>query len=171
MKLIGRVWKFGDGISGDDGIIQFSRIADLSVYDEPALKSMCFQLIDPGFARGVQPGDLVVAGHNFAHHSHPHVAVAIKASGISAVVVESCDSGFVRKSLNIGLPVAVCPGISRLVQPFEQIEVDLYRGEVTHAASRRSLPVRPFSERMLGIVRAGGLIPFLKSQYSQGTDS
>jgi 3-isopropylmalate/(R)-2-methylmalate dehydratase small subunit len=167
MNMAGRVWKFGDGVCGDDGIIQFSRIGDLAVYDEPALKAMCFHLIDPRFAPGVRPGDLIVAGHNFAHHSHPHVAVAIKASGIAAVVVESCDSGFVRKALNTGLPVAICPGITALVQPFEQLEVDLARGEVIHAASRQSLPARPFSERMLGIVRAGGLIPLLKSQYSE----
>ena len=171
MKIAGRVWKFGDGVCGDDGIVQFSRIGDLAVYDPAELKAMCFQLIDPAFAPGVRPGDLVVAGHNFAHHSHPHVAVAIKASGIAAVVVESCDSGFARNALNIGLPVVVCPGVSRLMQPFEQIEVDLARGEVTHAASRQSLAARAYSERMLGIVRAGGLIAFLKSQYAQGAPS
>ena len=171
MRIGGRAWKFGDGVCGDDGIIQFSRIGDLGVYDEPVLKAMCFQLINPEFARAVRPGDLLVAGHNFAHHSHPHVCVAIKASGIAAVVVESCDSGFVRKALNVGLPLVICPGITALVQPFEQLEVDLARGEVVHAASRQSLPARPFSERMLSIARAGGLIPFLKSQYSQGTAS
>ncbi len=171
MTLSGRVWKFGDGISGDDGIIQFSRIRDLAAYDEPALRAMCFQLIDPDFAPNVRPGDLVVAGHNFAHHSHPHVAVAIKASGIAAVVVESCDSGFVRKALNIGLPLLTCPGIAGLVKPFDTIEVDLAAGSVLHPASGRSLAARPFSARMLGIVNAGGLIPYLKSHYSQGAAS
>ena len=171
MRIVGRTWKFGDGVCGDDGIIQFSRIGDLAVFDEPALRAMCFQLIDPQFAPGARPGDLITAGRNFAHHSHPHVAVAIKASGIAAVVVESCDSGFVRKALNIGLPVVICAGITGLAQPFEKIEVDLALGEVVHAASRRSLPARPFSERMLGIVRAGGLIPFLKLQYAEGTTS
>lgn len=171
MKFAGRAWKFGDGVCGDDGIIQFSRIRDLAVFDEPALKAMCFQLINPDFAPNVRPGDLVVAGRNFAHHSHPHVAVALKASGIAAAVIESCDSGFVRKALNIGLPVVICPGITGLVKPFEPIEVDIARGAVLHPASGRTLPVRPFSERMLGIVRAGGLILFLKSQYSQGTVS
>lgn len=171
MKMTGRVWKFGDGVCGDDGIIQFSRISDLAVYDEHALKAMCFQLIDPQFAPGVRAGDLIVAGHNFAHHSHPHVAVAIKASGIATVVVESCDSGFVRKALNIGLPVLICSGISGFVQPMEQLEIDLSLGEVVHAASRQSLSARAFSERMLGIVQAGGLIPFLKLQYSQGAVS
>lgn len=166
MSIVGRAWKFGDGVCGDDGIIQFSRINDLGSYDEPALKAMCFELINPEFPAQVRAGDLVVAGHNFAHHSHPHVCVALKASGIAAVVVESCDSGFMRKALNIGLPVVTCPGVTRLVQPFEALEVDLEKGELRHTVSGASLPVRPFSERMLGIVAAGGLIPFLKLQYS-----
>ena len=166
MSIVGRVWKFGDGVCGDDGIIQFSRINDLGSYDEPALKAMCFELVNPDFPKQVVAGDLVVAGHTFAHHSHPHVCVALKASGIAAVVVESCDSGFVRKALNIGFPVVTCPGVTGLVQPFETLEVDLEKGEVRHPASGANLPVRPFSERMLGIVAAGGLIPFLKLQYS-----
>ena len=165
MKIAGRAWKFGDYICGDDGIIQFSRIGDLAVYDEPALKAMCFELIDPSFAKEVRPGDLVVAGHNFAHHSHPHVCVALKASGIAAVVVESCDTGFVRKSLNIALPVVVCPGIGALTARFDEVAVDLAGGRVTHVASGRSLEARPYSERMLAILESGGLIPFLKAQY------
>lgn len=168
MRIAGRAWKFGDGVCGDDGIIQFSRIGDLGAYDEPALKAMCFQLINQEFAKQVQAGDLVVGGHNFAHHSHPHVCVALKASGITAVVVESCDSGFMRKCLNIGVPVVICPGVAGLVREFEGLEVDLAGGRVLHAGSGRSLPVRPFSRRMLDIVQAGGLIPFLAAQYSGG---
>ena len=165
MKIEGRAWKFGDRISGDDGIIQLSRIPDLAVYDEAVLKAMCFELIDPEFAKQVRSGDLLVAGHNFAHHSHPHVCVALKASGIAAVVVESCDSGFVRKSLNIGLPVLACSGVTALVREFEKIEVDLEKGAVRHEASGRILPAHPFSERMRRIVAAGGLIAFLKAEY------
>jgi 3-isopropylmalate/(R)-2-methylmalate dehydratase small subunit len=163
----GRVWKFGDGISGDDGVIQYSRLTDLSTYDEPALRAMCFELVEPRFVKEVRAGDLVVAGHNFAHHSHPHVSVALKASGIAAVVAESCDSNFLRKSLNVGLPVVPCPGITSLVQAFGELEVDLARGQVRECAGGKALPVRPYSARMLGIVRAGGLIPFLKAEQAR----
>ena len=162
----GRVWKFGDGISGDDGVIQHSRLTDLSTYDEPALRAMCFELVEPRFAKEVRAGDLVVAGHNFAHHSHPHVCVALKASGIAAVVAESCDSNFLRKSLNVGLPVVTCPGVSALTTPFGELEVDLAHGEVREPSSGRTLAVRPYSPRMLGIVRAGGLIPFLEAEQA-----
>lgn len=166
MIFTGRAWKFGDNVCGDDGIIQFSSIGDLAVYDEPALKAQCFQAIEPSFVGEVRPGDLIVAGENFAHHSHPHVCVALKASGIAAVVVESCDSHFVRKSLNIGLPVVVCPGIAALVAPFQDIELDIAQGSVRELAGGRSLQFRPYAPRMVDIVRAGGLIKLLKAEHA-----
>ena len=55
----------------------------------------------------IQPGDIVVAGRNFAIQNHMHASVALKESGIRCIAVESCDTGFLRKSLNIGLPVIV----------------------------------------------------------------
>ena len=77
----GRVWKFGDNISADDGIIQYSKVPDLATFDIPALKAMCFAELQPDFREQVKPGDLVVAGSNFGHHSHAHACVAMKESG------------------------------------------------------------------------------------------
>ena len=85
----GRVWKFGDNISADDGIIQYSNVPDLATFDIPALKAMCFADLKPAFRSEVRAGDLVVAGRNFGHHSHPHACVAMKESGIAAAIVES----------------------------------------------------------------------------------
>ena len=45
----GRVWKFGDNISADDGIIQYSKVPDLASFDIPALKAMCFAELQPDF--------------------------------------------------------------------------------------------------------------------------
>jgi 3-isopropylmalate/(R)-2-methylmalate dehydratase small subunit len=42
-----------------------------------------------------------VAGSNFGHHSHAQARVAMKESGIAAVVVKSCDAVFIRKALNL----------------------------------------------------------------------
>ena len=36
----GRVWTFGDNISADDGIIQYSQVPDLGSFDIPALKAI-----------------------------------------------------------------------------------------------------------------------------------
>ncbi len=68
-RIRGRVWKFGDNISADDGIIQYSKVPDLATFDIPVLKAMCFAELQPDFRLEVKPGDVVVAGSNFGHHS------------------------------------------------------------------------------------------------------
>src|SRR5262249_40523276 len=122
----------------------------------PALKAMCFAELQPRFRAEVRPGDIVVAGRNFGHHSHQHACVAMKESGIAACVVESCDSAFVRKALNIGLPIVVCPGIAALVEQGEELEADLATGEIRNVATAAARHTRPFSASMIDIWRAGG---------------
>lgn len=163
----GRVWKFGDDVSGDDGVIEFAIIREGfgKEFDEAALRAMCFRRLRPEFPAEVRPGDIVVGGRNFAHHNHVEVSVAIRASGIAAVVVESCDAGFVRRALNVGLPVMICPGIAQAVEDGEVIEADPATGEV-RLPSGHVLRARPFSERMVAIWRAGGVIPLLEREFA-----
>lgn len=163
----GRVWKFGDDVSGDDGIIEFAIIRDSfgKEFDEAALRAMCFRRLRPEFPAEVQPGDIVVGGRNFAHHNHVEVSVAIRASGVSVVVVESCDSGFMRRALNNGLAVMACPGIAAAVEDGAVISADPATGAVT-LPSGRVLHAKPFSERMVQIWRAGGTIPLLEAEFA-----
>jgi 3-isopropylmalate/(R)-2-methylmalate dehydratase small subunit len=165
--LRGRVWKFGDNVSGDDGIIEFSIIREGfgKAFDEDALRAMCFRRLRPEFPAEVRPGDLVVGGSNFAHHNHVEVSVAIRASGIGAVIVESCESGFIRRALNTGLPVMTCPGIAAAVRDGELMEADPATG-IVRTASGQVLRARPFSERMVEVWRAGGAIPLLEREFA-----
>jgi 3-isopropylmalate/(R)-2-methylmalate dehydratase small subunit len=165
-RLAGRVWKFGDNISADDGIIQYSQVPDLGTFDIPALKAMCFTTITPDFPRQVRSGDIVVAGRNFGHHSHPHAGVAMKESGIVCVLVESCDSAFIRKALNIGLPVIPCPGVTAIVADGETIETDLATGEVRNPGSGATAAYRPLAPQMIEVWEAGGLAAALKRRLA-----
>lgn len=161
-RIEGRVWKFGDNISADDGIIQYSQVPDLGSFDIPALKAMCFTTLDPDFPAKVRPGDLIVAGSNFGHHSHPHACVAMKESGIAAVLVESTDSAFVRKALNVGLPIIPCKGITALAEEGDVIATDLATGEVVNRRTGARLTYRPFAPAMIDVWRAGNLADALK---------
>lgn len=163
----GRVWKFGNDVSGDDGIIEFAIIREGfgKAFDEEALRAMCFRRLRPNFPSEVRAGDIVVGGANFAHHNHVEVSVAIRASGIAVVVVESCEAGFVRRALNTGLPVMICPGIAAAVADGEVIEADPAAGEV-RLSSGRVMRARPFSERMVQIWQAGGVIPLLEREFA-----
>jgi 3-isopropylmalate/(R)-2-methylmalate dehydratase small subunit len=163
----GRAWCFGDDVSGDDGIIEFAIVREGfgKEFDEEALRAMCFRRLRPDFPAQVRPGDIVVGGHNFAHHNHVEVSVAIRASGIAAVVVESCEAGFVRRALNVGLPVMICPGIAAAVRDGDVIGADPGTGEVT-LADGGVLRARPFSPRMIQIWQAGGSIPLLAQEFA-----
>lgn len=169
-KIEGRVWVFGDNISADNGIIQYSQVPDLGSFDIRALKAMCFTLLRPDFPRIVRQNDIIVAGRNFGHHSHPHAAVAMKESGIAAVLVESCDSAFIRKALNVGLPIIPCPGVSRVFVEGDTLFTDLATGEVINRDRGERLSYRPFAPRMIEVWQAGSLAEALRSRFAQPSD-
>lgn len=171
----GRVWKFGDQVSGDDGIIDFSAVRDGfgKAFDETLLKQMCFRRLNPRFPLEVRPGDIVVGGRNFAHHNHIEVSAAIKFSGIAVVVVESSESGFIRRALSQGLPVVLMPGITQLVEDGQRIAVNPATG-VIRLANGSTVQATPFSDRMVSIWQAGSLVESLRNEYqarSAGTPS
>lgn len=165
-EISGRAWTFGDNISADDGIIQYSQVPDLGSFDIPALKAMCFATLRPEFPSEARPGDIVVAGKNFGHHSHPHACVAMKESGIAAVLVESTDSAFIRKALNVGLPVISCPGITAIVEHGQQVGVDIEAGTARNIETGASLSFRPFAPQMVQVWRAGGLAAALRQRLN-----
>lgn len=170
MTLRGRVWKFGDQVSGDDGIIDFSAVRDGfgKPFDEPLLKQMCFRRLNPRFPLDVRPGDIVVGGANFAHHNHIEVSGAIKLSGIAVVVVESCESGFIRRALTQGLPIMVVSGITRHVADGDVISANPATG-VIQLATGNTLQAQPFSDRMLAIWKAGGLVEALRQELQSAS--
>lgn len=166
----GCVWKFGDDISGDDGIVRFSEVRNFGDDQDPAeLARMCFAGLVDDFSSRVNAGDIVVAGQRFGMPSHPTAPMALVAAGIGAVVVESTDSAFIRRSLNAGLPVVVCPGITTVVQEGDELEVDLVAGRLTNASEGVEMSAKPFSAVMLDIVDTGGLVPYL-ARYLAGGD-
>lgn len=168
MTQEGRVWKFGDQVSGDDGIIDFSAVRDGfgKTFDEPLLKSMCFRRLNPRFPEEVREGDIVVGGVNFAHHNHIEVSAAIKLSGIAVVIVESSETGFIRRALSQGLPVVLMPGITQLVEDGDRIAVNPATG-VVRLANGTTVQARPFSDRMVAIWRAGGLVESLRDEHQR----
>lgn len=170
--LRGRVWKFGDWISGDDGVLKFSELRNFGdEHDPDDLARRCFADLVPNFAQRVHPGDVVVAGRGFGIPSHPPVPVAIRASGVSVVVVESTDSAFIRRSLNAGLPVLACPGITGLVAAEDTLEVDLRSGRLVNVDSGAQLSTKPFSPDMLDVLVAGGLVPYLERYLAEERDA
>ncbi len=160
-KIMGRVWKFGDGITTDHIIsTQYLGTTDPRVFADHAM-----EVVDPDFSKKVQAGDIIVAGQNFGSGSSREQApMALKTLGISAILAESFARIFFRNVINIGVPAIECRGISEAVSEGELIEVDLGEGIVTTAGGRK-LKMSVFPPRVLEILEAGGLIPKLKEEF------
>jgi len=103
--LKGRAHKFGDDIN-TDYIIAGKYTKTLNLND---LALHLFEDIDPNFSKKMKGGDLVVAGKNFGcGSSREQAPIAIKESGIAAVLAHSFARIFFRNAINIGLPALVC---------------------------------------------------------------
>ena len=79
------------------------------------LAKHCLESIDPGFAPGARPGDVVVGGENFGMgSSREQAAIALKMLGVSAVLAKSFAGIFYRNAFNLGLPAVVCADTDRI---------------------------------------------------------
>ena len=124
----GRAWKFGNDIDTD--IIVPGRY--LIYTDEETLSKHCMEGLDPDFYKKCSKGDFIVAGKNFGcGSSREHAPIALKGVGVSAVIAESFARIFYRNATNVGVPLLEAPGISKLVENEEIIEVDMENATIT----------------------------------------
>src|SRR5262245_51131424 len=120
--------------------------------------------LNPEFPQKVQKGDIIVAGRNFGCSSGRAIAAkAIKATGVAAVIAEGFSRTFYRNGHEVGLPILEVAGIYELVETGDRARVDIARGAVSNLTSGKSLQGSPAPEFLLEMLRAGGLIPFLKT--------
>jgi len=158
----GTCWKFGHNIPTDE-------ITPTSVvwksFSEMA--KHVFESLNPEFAGRVQKGDIIVAGRNFGCSSGRAIAAkAIQATGVGAVVADQFARTFYRNGHEVGLPILQAPGIYEIVETGDRLRVDIANGRVVNLKSGKSLTTAPPPEFLLEMLRAGGLVPLLKSGSS-----
>ncbi|MHB8993247.1 MAG: 3-isopropylmalate dehydratase small subunit [Chloroflexota bacterium] len=159
--MVGRVWKYGPNVDTD--VIIPARY--LTEFRAAELAKHCMEDLDSSFAREVRPGDIIVAGRSFGiGSSREHAPVAIKASGIAAVIAPSFARIFHRNSINVGLPVVECEGIDEDVEKGDEVEVDLTEGTVLNRRTGRLFRASRYPDFMLGIIQAGGLVPYTREK-------
>jgi len=155
--LKGRTWVWPDDVNTDI-IIPFRFKARTN--DPVEMAKYAMYGFDPEFYKKVKPGDLFVAGRNFGGGSSREQApVAIKYSGVVAVVAESFARIFYRNSFAIGLPALEVPGISKQVKQFDEISVNLQDWTVTTREGRlfHAIQVPDFLRKLM---REGGLVEY-----------
>jgi 3-isopropylmalate/(R)-2-methylmalate dehydratase small subunit len=161
MKFEGTVHKYGRDVDTD--VIIPARYLNTS--DPAELATHCMEDIDAGFAKRVQPGDIIVAGENFGcGSSREHAPVSIKASGVSVVVAASFARIFYRNAINTGLPICVCPEAARDAKAGDRLRVDLADGAVENLTQGKSYQADAFPPFMQELIGAGGLLPYVKGR-------
>ncbi|WP_456329873.1 3-isopropylmalate dehydratase small subunit [Archaeoglobus sp.] len=156
---MGKAWKFGDDID-TDVIIQGKYL----VINEPEeLAKHVFENLRPEFAREVKKGDFVVAGENFGcGSSREHAPLALKATGIEAVIAKSYARIFFRNAINIGLKVLECKDVDR-IDDGDELEVDYEKGVVYNKTKGEEYSINPLPDFLKEILDKGGLVEFAKS--------
>ena len=156
----GTAWKFGNDIDTD--IIVPGRY--LIYTDEERLSKHCMEGLDPDFDKKCKKGDFIVAGTNFGcGSSREHAPIALKGVGVAAVIAESFARIFYRNATNVGVPLLEAPGISKLIEDGEEIEVDMENATIT-SSNGETLTFKKLPPFMLEILEQGGLIEYLKNK-------
>jgi len=158
--MSGRAWVFGDDVD-TDAIAPGAWMK----FDIDTLARHCLETLDPEFAGGVRPGDVLVAGRNFGcGSSREQAAQALKQLGLAAVVARSFAGLFYRNAINLGLPALECAQTAR-IPAGAGIAVDLDAAAI-RLLGGESLRCAPIPVFLLDILRAGGLLNQLERRLA-----
>lgn len=147
----GRVWKFGESVDTD--IIAPGRAAPMSA-------------LRPEFSAQVKPGDIVVAGRNFACGSHRESANRVlRDAGVQAVVAESIARIFFRVGISFGQPLFIAPGVTTIVEDGDELEIDYGAGVARNVRTAREVRLVKYPPSVEGIYDSGGIIPLFVQRY------
>jgi len=161
MNAKGRVFKYGDNVDTD--VIIPARYLNSS--DPKELATHCMEDIDKEFVNNVKAGDIIVANKNFGcGSSREHAPIAIKANGVSCVIAETFARIFYRNAINIGLPIMECPEAAKAINAGDEVEVDFDNGIINDLTTGQSFKGQAFPAFMQKIVKAEGLLNYIKTK-------
>ena len=158
---MGKIFKFHTDVDTDQIIA--SQYLLFPTIDE--MKAHTFESLDPTFAERVKPGDYVVAAENFGCGSSREQAPSVlKALGVKAVVAKSFARIFYRNAINIGLPVLEIGADVEKIEPGDEIDVDVNKGEIKILNKNITIKTKPLPEFIQHIADCGGLINYIKGE-------
>ena len=161
MILKGKVHKYGSNVNTDEII----PARYLNTTDPEILAKYCMEDIDKDFVKRVKKGDIIAAENNFGcGSSREHAPIAIKAAGVSAVVANFFARIFFRNAINIGLPILESPEAVKAIRNGDTIEINLNKGIIKNLTKKEEYKAQPFPEFMQKIIKAGGLLGYIKKK-------
>lgn len=156
-----KIYKYQDNVDTD--VIIPARY--LNSFDAKELASHAMADIDPDFAGTVEPGDIIVAGHNFGcGSSREHAPLCLKTAGIKCVIAKSFARIFYRNSINIGFPIMECEEAVDKIEVGDDIEVDFATGIITNKTKNETYQSQPFPEFLQKMIDLDGLVNYVNAK-------
>lgn len=164
MKLNGKARKVGDHID-TDAIIP-ARF--LVTADPEKLGANCMAGLDPDWVKGIDKGDILVAGRNFGcGSSREHAPIAILGAGMPAVIGHSFARIFYRNAFNMGLPLLEVGDAIDQIDPEDELEIDLAAGTINNRSKNITIPFQPIPPSMQAILASGGLVGYVGKRLAR----
>ena len=159
--MTNKAWVYGDNVDTD--VIIPARYLNTS--DPKELASFCMEDIDKTFAKGVQVGDVIVAGENFGcGSSREHAPIAIKASGVKAVIAKSFARIFFRNAINIGLVILKNSELPDEVTKGDEIQIDAENGIIKNLSTGKEYSTTAYTGSIKELIDVGGLVNYTKAK-------
>lgn len=159
-----KAWKYEDNVDTD--VIIPARYLNTSEPSE--LAKYCMEDIDKTFAQEVQEGDIIVAGENFGcGSSREHAPIAIKASGVQAVIAKSFARIFFRNAINIGLVILKNEQMPDETDKGDQIEIDVENGIIKNLTKGKEYQTTAYTGSIKELIDVGGLVNYTKTKLGK----
>jgi 3-isopropylmalate/(R)-2-methylmalate dehydratase small subunit len=153
--LEGHAWVFSGPVSTDQ--ILPGRYLDRPM-EEVGRYAMAG--IDETFPQRVGPGDFIVGGANFGSGSSREAAVmALKQSGIAAVIAQSFARIFFRNAINNGVPAVIVADTSRIATG-DRLRLDFSTRTLANLRSGEVQPTLSLTGTSQEILAAGGIVNY-----------
>lgn len=159
MKIIGKVWMFGDDINTD--LILGHKALRLSPEEQCKL---CMSDNRPGWSSQVQKGDLLIAGKNFGTGSSRPGASVLKNLGLAGMIAESYNGLFYRNCICYGFAAMAIPGVTEMFEEGDTAEVDYDEGTIKNLRTGEIRQAGKLAKVMIDIIEAGGIEGVLKAK-------
>ncbi len=159
----GRVWKYGNDVNTD---VIFPGKYTYTVSEPAEMPQYALEDLDPAFAGGVKPGDIIVAGTNWGcGSSREQAVICLSQAKLGAIIAKSYARIYYRNCINNALPAIVCPEAVDAINSGEQVQINLAEGKIICEAGEYHFP--PLPEAVMEIFNSGGLIEYTRARLQE----
>lgn len=137
------------------------------IQDEKELAKHIFEDLEEDFYKKIKPGDFLVAGENFGcGSSREQAPLALKASGLGAIIAKSYARIFYRNAFNVGLCLVECE--TNFIDDLDQLELDLEKNIIRNLSKGLNIEIKPIPGIMLKFLEKGGVVEYFKAHGGFG---